>query len=1171
MNAYHAVQAAQSGIYCSVDIKALGDTRFCTGGNVQLQVKDSANGITYQWLNESVNIGSGATKKIVASGSYHVVATSLNGCVAVSPSIQVTVLANTGALIANAGNTISICPDGVGVRIGGAPSATGGVPFLADKRAYGMDWYNNKFIRFGLNKPTVLDTIVSNVTSANDFTNSYFFTGGAFTPYGYYGLTRVTKRLIRIDTANGHQDTIGIVKPDATDVNGDWVGLAWNSTAKKLYGVTSFSSAGSTIYAIDLVNAHVTLVAKISNAYNLVWIRFNQKNELYALSTDDYLYKIDLTKGTASPLPNSVGVDINYAQDGDFDPITDSLYLSAYWGAQNYGNDLRTADLSTGKSILIGTVGKLGEVDALAIAGGTYTYSWSPAAGLSDSSDANPLAHPASTTTYTLKVTDLCGNTSSSQVTIIANAGKPVVNITGAKDSICVGETTKLSATQNSNYYYQWYKNGKFINGATDSIFVADRSGYYQVQVTNGLGGCDSLCKPFIVKSCEIRLGGSSTASTCSSYFYPGSGYDSGFANNEYFVKTIYPSTPGNSLQVTFNKLSYNYDYYDTLSIYDGTGINVPLIAHITKTYGTFQPVTYHSSSGPLTFRLKAGPYAGYNFGTWEAVLSCFTPKVYRSKQTGNASDVQTWEIKSGPGIFTNAVVPPNYYDDSIVIRKGHTVTIDVTDTLDQVWVQPGAALDIKANLRLNDGPGDDLKADGLLSIEGYPAYITGKGNINSTGDFNGNASSYQNIATRFDVTGNTIQTFNTHSGFSTLNIQNSKGLVLNYLDPSLLNVDTLVLNGAGGLNFTGTQLHINSLLNLQNGIIKLTGNAFVGVGNGGKITGGNNQSYISAGSLSRTVLPYTSPVLQFPIGTDGYYSPVQLQVTQSYYYNTDISAQVVNGPPASRALPPDLSDISNKRYYKLLQTGGAANSSAVITLPYGIGDGVHDTAHLRIAKDDGAGNWLNIGGVSTHLDTGRVSSTINFPATSGDFVLANAKGGTNTLPVTWLGFTAVPTPNQVQLQWVISNEINCNYYEVQHSTDAVHYTALTRLNATPGFTKEKYYRWLHSSPDAGLNYYRIKQVDKDGRFSYSKVETADIDNRSSVVVSPNPAKDVVTIVSGTIIKSILCYSNDGKLLLQASPNTKQHKLSVKPLPGGVYILHIITSKETTIRKLVRE
>ena len=156
-------------------------------------------------------------------------------------------------------------------------------------------------------------------------------------------------------------------------------------------------------------------------------------------------------------------------------------------------------------------------------------------------------------------------------------------------------------------------------------------------------------------------------------------------------------------------------------------------------------------------------------------------------------------------------------------------------------------------------------------------------------------------------------------------------------------------------------------------------------------------------------------------------------------------------------------------------------------------------------------------------------------------------------------------------MQWVISNEINCNYYEVQHSTDAVHYTALTRLNATPGFTKEKYYRWLHSSPDAGLNYYRIKQVDKDGRFSYSKVETADIDNRSSVVVSPNPAKDVVTIVSGTIIKSILCYSNDGKLLLQASPNTKQHKLSVKPLPGGVYILHIITSKETTIRKLVRE
>ncbi len=47
--------------------------------------------------------------------------------------------------------------------------------------------------------------------------------------------------------------------------------------------------------------------------------------------------------------------------------------------------------------------------------GGTspYTYSWSPAAGLSSATAANPSANPATTTIYTVTVTDFVGNTAS--------------------------------------------------------------------------------------------------------------------------------------------------------------------------------------------------------------------------------------------------------------------------------------------------------------------------------------------------------------------------------------------------------------------------------------------------------------------------------------------------------------------------------------------------------------------------------------------------------------------------------------------------------------------------------------------------------------------------------------------------------------------------------------
>lgn len=54
------------------------------------------------------------------------------------------------------------------------------------------------------------------------------------------------------------------------------------------------------------------------------------------------------------------------------------------------------------------------------VSGGTpgYTYSWSPAAGLSNPTIANPKANPTSTTTYTLTITDYNGATNSLSVTI---------------------------------------------------------------------------------------------------------------------------------------------------------------------------------------------------------------------------------------------------------------------------------------------------------------------------------------------------------------------------------------------------------------------------------------------------------------------------------------------------------------------------------------------------------------------------------------------------------------------------------------------------------------------------------------------------------------------------------------------------------------------------------
>lgn len=81
---------------------------------------------------------------------------------------------------------------------------------------------------------------------------------------------------------------------------------------------------------------------------------------------------------------------------------------------------------------------------------GGGTYQWSPATGLSNPNIANPTASPATTTTYTLTVTNSFGCVGTDQVTVQVNP-IPVVNA-GPDVTICYLESTMLTAT-GANFY----------------------------------------------------------------------------------------------------------------------------------------------------------------------------------------------------------------------------------------------------------------------------------------------------------------------------------------------------------------------------------------------------------------------------------------------------------------------------------------------------------------------------------------------------------------------------------------------------------------------------------------------------------------------------------------------------------------------------------------------
>ncbi|MEZ4996699.1 MAG: hypothetical protein R2758_04225 [Bacteroidales bacterium] len=82
------------------------------------------------------------------------------------------------------------------------------------------------------------------------------------------------------------------------------------------------------------------------------------------------------------------------------------------------------------------------------LSGGGYIWSWAPSAGLSATNIPNPVAKPASTTTYTVTVTDASGCTATNTVTI--EVRPPLTAVATATNYLigdCPASTTTLDVT----------------------------------------------------------------------------------------------------------------------------------------------------------------------------------------------------------------------------------------------------------------------------------------------------------------------------------------------------------------------------------------------------------------------------------------------------------------------------------------------------------------------------------------------------------------------------------------------------------------------------------------------------------------------------------------------------------------------------------------------------
>ncbi|MDR3667678.1 MAG: pectinesterase family protein [Ignavibacteriaceae bacterium] len=201
-----------------------------------------------------------------------------------------------------------------------------------------------------------------------------------------------------------------------------------------------------------------------------------------------------------------------------------------------------------------------------------------------------------------------------------------------------------------------------------------------------------------------------------------------------------------------------------------------------------------------------------------------------------------------------------------------------------------------------------------------------------------------------------------------------------------VMNNSAVTLNSP--ISIQGSSATVLAYLVLTSGKFVTSSTNLITLGNYGSIVTGTG--YVE-GPLAETVASTSSTTLPLPLGKGGNYRPAILTLTQDAATSTVYTAQLIE-PTPSYALPFALDAIATARYIHIVKGTGANVSTSTIQLSYGTNDGldVSSKDSIRIAKDDGAGNWVNLGGSGTANNTGTILSNSFVGLTTNDFAVGH-------------------------------------------------------------------------------------------------------------------------------------------------------------------------------------
>ncbi len=777
-------------------------------------------------LNTATGIISGTPSSVTAASNYMVTAT--NSCGFTSVAVNITIAGAAPTALTYASNTVSYC---LGFPItnnspsssGGAPTAytvspalpaglvldpvsgiISGIPFAISAAAnYTVTAANScgnanravNIIVFGIptvnagtpvitcsdSAQTASGVSAVNITSGSSATNN---NSVLWSSSGTGTFTNATSLITATYRPSAADKAAGAVILTLTAFGNSPCG---NATSTKILTITPAIDANSTNNWVQTPNCNGLGVQFIlpgtpgggNGSFSYQWMAKNNCG----------------VAGVSTPVPGATNPSF-------IPPSTDCYWLLVSSGGcsvpQNLvaGTNRQRPSSTTGDSanIKFGVGGSNPKIcigsstNLTASSAVSYTYSWSPATGLSSTTGSTVTANPAVTTIYTVTATatDASGCFKTAKDTVTVN---PLATLTGVSaNTVCTGANATVTL------------NGLLANSTSA---VSYKIGSGSVQNVNALASNGSGIATFTLPLNYSDSGQNFTITSIASSINGGPACIQNFNSGNSTILTVFPNTVGG----TIPSVSACSGGSNTISLSGNVG-NVTQWESSTNGGISWTPIANTTTSLLYTIAAQTTLYralvkSGACAAAYSTVATTGLHNVWAGTVSNNWQTASNWSDGLLPSTSCPNVTIPAGTTYSPILGSG-------TATINNLVINPTASLTVS---------GAKLFIAGTISNSG--SFDAGNGSI----EFNGSAT--QNVAGNM-FAGNTIKDL-ALSNPNGLVVSNSAGNLLNIKgDLAFGNVNNSTLNTGDNVVLLSTALGTARLADITNNGTN-TGNAVSG------------------------------------------------------------------------------------------------------------------------------------------------------------------------------------------------------------------------------------------------------------------------------------------------------------------------------------------------------